>query len=155
MQAGGGHLRQQDGHVLLLLPQPDQPLPDVGVHHAQRHLLLPAQRLVEVCEVSPDAGPRALRRPRDLQGGGQQALLPGDKHSGAQFWSGGALTCSVCAMPTPSSTICSPPSICCTIPTSFREYSDTSSVKVRIQCAMSRMEARIWFASVSRRACWE
>lgn len=66
VQAGGGHLRQQDGHVLLLLPQPDQPLPDVGVHHAQRHLLLPTQGLVEVCEVSPDAGSRALRRPRDL-----------------------------------------------------------------------------------------
>lgn len=58
-------------------------------------------------------------------------------------------------MPTPSSTICSPPSICWTIPTNFREYSDTSSVKVRMQCAMSRMDARIWFASVSRRACWK
>lgn len=70
VQAGGGHLGQQDGHVLLLLPQPDQPLPDVGVHHAQRHLLLPTQRLVEVCEVSPHAGARALRRPGDLRGAG-------------------------------------------------------------------------------------
>lgn len=68
MQAGGGHLRQQDGHVLLLLPQPDQPLPHVGVHHAQRHLLLPTQRLVEVCEVSPDAGARALCCAGDLRG---------------------------------------------------------------------------------------
>lgn len=72
VQAGGGHLRQQDGHVLLLLPQPDQPLPDVGVHHAQRHLLLPTQRLVEVCEVSPDAGARALCRAGDLRGGKDQ-----------------------------------------------------------------------------------
>lgn len=39
------------------------------------------------------------------------------------------------------------------MPTSFLEYSDTSSVKVRMQWAMSRMEARIWFASVSRTAC--
>lgn len=72
VQAGGGHLGQQDGHVLLLLPQPDQPLPDVGVHHAQRHLLLPTQRLVEVCEVSPHAGARALGRPGDLRGGGRR-----------------------------------------------------------------------------------
>lgn len=48
VQAGGGDLRQQDGHVLLLLPQPDEPLPNVGVHHTQRHLLLPTQSLVEV-----------------------------------------------------------------------------------------------------------
>lgn len=85
VQAGGGHLRQQDGHVLLLLPQPDQPLPDVGVHHAQRHLLLPTQRLVEVCEVSPDAGTCALCRPRDLRGGRELPLLSGDKHNDAQF----------------------------------------------------------------------
>lgn len=68
VQAGGGDLRQQDGHVLLLLPQPDEPLPDVSVHHAQGHLLLPTQRLVEVGEVRTDAGARALRRSRDLPG---------------------------------------------------------------------------------------
>lgn len=67
VQAGGGHLRQQDGHVLLLLPQPHQPLSDVGVHHAQRHLLLPTQSLVEVREVSSDAGACALRRAGDLK----------------------------------------------------------------------------------------
>lgn len=66
MQAGGGDLRQQDGHVLLLLPQPDQPLPDVGVYHAQRHLLLPTQSLVEVCEVSSHTGTCTLGRAGDL-----------------------------------------------------------------------------------------
>lgn len=66
MQAGSGDLRQQDGHVLLLLPQPDQPLPNVSIHHAQRHLLLPAQSLVEVGEVSSDTGARALCCARDL-----------------------------------------------------------------------------------------
>lgn len=112
VQAGGGHLRQQDGHVLLLLPQPDQPLPDVGVHHAQRHLLLPTKRLVEVCEVSPDAGARALCRAGDLRGGRDQLLLSGEKQQRCTFLIQKGLTCSVCAMPTPSSTICSPPSIC-------------------------------------------
>lgn len=67
MQAGRGDLRQQDGHVLLLLPQPDEPLAHVGVHHAQRHLLLPTQGLVEVGEVGPHAGPRALRRASALE----------------------------------------------------------------------------------------
>lgn len=66
VQAGGGHLRQQDGHVLLLLPQPDEPLPDVSVHHTQRHLLLPTQSLVEIGEVSPDAGACALCCAGDL-----------------------------------------------------------------------------------------
>lgn len=66
VQAGGGHLRQQDGHVLLLLPQPDQPLTDMGVHHTQRHLLLPTQSLVEVCKVGSDTGPCALCRAGDL-----------------------------------------------------------------------------------------
>lgn len=66
VQAGRGDLRQQDGHVLLLLPKPDEPLAHVGVHHAQRHLLLPAQGLVEVGEVGPHTGPRALRRARYL-----------------------------------------------------------------------------------------
>lgn len=66
VQAGSGDLRQQDGHVLLLLPQPDQPLPDVSIHHAQCHLLLPAQSLVEVCEVGPDTGAGALCCAGDL-----------------------------------------------------------------------------------------
>lgn len=67
VQAGRGHLRQQDGHVLLLLPQPDEPFAHVGVHHAQRHLLLPTQGLVEVREVGSHAGPRTLCRARDLE----------------------------------------------------------------------------------------
>ncbi len=63
-------------------------------------------------------------------------------------------TCSVWAKPMLSSTICSPPSICCTMPTSFLEYSDTSSVNVRMQWAISRIDPRIWLASASNTACW-
>lgn len=112
VQTGGGHLRQQDGHVLLLLPQPDQPLPDVGVHHAQRHLLLPTQRLVEVCEVSPDARARALCCAGDLGEASNDYSCQEKKQRRCTFLNQKGLTCSVCAMPTPSSTICSPPSIC-------------------------------------------
>lgn len=68
MEAGGGHLRQEDGHVLLLLSEPDEPLPDMSVHHAERHLLLTAQRLVEVGEVRPHTGPRVLCRAGNLRG---------------------------------------------------------------------------------------
>lgn len=67
VQAGGGHLRQQDGHILLLLPQPDEPLPYMGVHHAQRHLFLPTQGLVQICKVSSDAGAGALCCAGDLK----------------------------------------------------------------------------------------
>ena len=81
VQAGSGDLRQQDCHVLLLLPQPDQPLPDVGVHHAQRHLLLPAQSLVKVCEVSPDTGSCTLCCAGNLMKT-QRIIVKGDSTSG-------------------------------------------------------------------------
>lgn len=68
VQAGGGHLRQEDGHVLLLLSEPDEPLPDMSVHHAERHLLLTAQCVVEVCEVRSHTGPSVLRRAGNLRG---------------------------------------------------------------------------------------
>lgn len=67
VQTGCGDLRQQDGHVLLLLPQPDEPLAHVSVHHAQRHLLLPTQGLVEVRKVGAHAGSCTLCRARDLE----------------------------------------------------------------------------------------
>lgn len=81
VEAGGGHLRQEDGHVLLLLSEPDEPLPDVSIHHAERHLLLTAQRLVEVCEVRPHTGPSILRRARNLRGTPERLTVSLHVHS--------------------------------------------------------------------------
>ena len=68
VQACGGHLGQEDGHVLLLLPEPDETLAHVGVHHTQSHLLLPAQGLVQLGEVRPHTRASALSRARNLTG---------------------------------------------------------------------------------------
>lgn len=63
MQTGSGHLRQQDGHVLLLLPEPDEPLPDMSIHYAEGHLLLTAESLVQVGEVCTHTGASVFCRP--------------------------------------------------------------------------------------------
>lgn len=80
VQAGSGDLGKQDGHVLLLLPEPDESLSDVGVYYAERHLLLSAQRFVEVGEVGPYAGPGALCRAWDL-GNTHRRLSPSGIHT--------------------------------------------------------------------------
>lgn len=71
VQTRGGHLGQQDGHVLLLLPQPDETLTHVSVHHTERHFFLAAQSLMQVSEVGPDTGACTLCCARDLRGAGE------------------------------------------------------------------------------------